>query len=124
MINTHPWFSFNAETALWLVKNYPTLANRKEKNGLTSLQLLAQMPSAFKTKFRESIWMKLHRHICTIYSLYRLYTTGTAKIRYKLKKIINDHADESAYFLMAKSEIFNREGRASYKLNLFIMRLG
>ncbi|CAL9026168.1 unnamed protein product [Prunus brigantina] len=52
------------ETALWLVTEYPDLANRREENGLTSLQLLAQMPSAFKNKFRESIWMKLHRHIC------------------------------------------------------------
>ncbi|ONH95754.1 hypothetical protein PRUPE_7G089200 [Prunus persica] len=52
------------ETAHWLVTEYPYLANGKEENGLTSLQLLAQMPSAFKLKFRESIWIKLHRHIC------------------------------------------------------------
>ncbi|CAL9020142.1 unnamed protein product, partial [Prunus brigantina] len=47
------------ETALWLLKKYPYLANRKESNGLTSLQLLAQMPSAFEPKFRQSIWKKL-----------------------------------------------------------------
>ncbi|KAI5318776.1 hypothetical protein L3X38_038484 [Prunus dulcis] len=52
------------ETAHWLVNEYPYLANGKEENELTSLQLLAQMPSAFKPKFRESIWIKLHRHIC------------------------------------------------------------
>ncbi|BFG40764.1 hypothetical protein CerSpe_270370 [Prunus speciosa] len=47
------------ETALWLLKKYPDLANRKESNGLTSLQLLAQMPSAFEPKFRQSKWKKL-----------------------------------------------------------------
>ncbi|XP_008241121.2 PREDICTED: uncharacterized protein LOC103339576 [Prunus mume] len=52
------------ETARWLVTEYPDLANKREENELTSLQLLAQMPSAFKNKFGESIWMKLHRHIC------------------------------------------------------------
>ncbi|KAI5318775.1 hypothetical protein L3X38_038483 [Prunus dulcis] len=52
------------ETAHWLVNEYQYLANGKEENELTSLQLLAQMPSAFKSKFRESIWIKLHRHIC------------------------------------------------------------
>ncbi|CAL9020196.1 unnamed protein product, partial [Prunus brigantina] len=47
------------ETALWLLKKYPDLANRKESNGLTSLQLLAQMPYAFEAKFRKSIWKML-----------------------------------------------------------------
>ncbi|XP_034227586.1 protein ACCELERATED CELL DEATH 6-like [Prunus dulcis] len=47
------------ETALWLLKEYPNLANRKESNGLTSLQLLAQMPYAFEAKFRKSIWKML-----------------------------------------------------------------
>ncbi|VVA33477.1 PREDICTED: ankyrin [Prunus dulcis] len=49
----------NFETALWLLKEYPDLADRKESNGLTSLQLLAQMPSAFQAKFRKSIWKML-----------------------------------------------------------------
>ncbi|KAI5312157.1 hypothetical protein L3X38_041330 [Prunus dulcis] len=43
------------ETALWLLKKHPCLANIKESNGLTSLQLLVQMPSAFGPKFRKSI---------------------------------------------------------------------
>ncbi|XP_021822435.1 uncharacterized protein LOC110763862 [Prunus avium] len=53
------------ETALWLLKEYPDLANRKESNGLTSLQLLAQMPSAFEPKFFKSIWkMLVYKWIC------------------------------------------------------------
>ncbi|CAL9020129.1 unnamed protein product, partial [Prunus brigantina] len=47
------------ETALWLLKEYPNLAHRKERNGLTCLQLLAQMPYAFEAKFRKSIWKML-----------------------------------------------------------------
>ncbi|XP_020425813.1 uncharacterized protein LOC18766458 [Prunus persica] len=47
------------ETAFWLLKRYPNLANRKERNGLTCLQLLAQMPYAFEAKFRKSIWKML-----------------------------------------------------------------
>ncbi|KAL6269103.1 hypothetical protein ACE6H2_026014 [Prunus campanulata] len=49
----------NFETALWLLKEYPDLADKKESNGLTSLQLLAQMPSVFQAKFRKSIWKML-----------------------------------------------------------------
>ncbi|KAI5312125.1 hypothetical protein L3X38_041298 [Prunus dulcis] len=49
----------NFETALWLQKNYPDLANTKESNGLTSLQLLAQMPNAFEAEFPKSIWWTL-----------------------------------------------------------------
>ncbi|XP_021833034.1 uncharacterized protein LOC110772859 isoform X2 [Prunus avium] len=49
----------NEETALWLLKEYPDLADKKESNGLTSLQLLAQMPSVFQAKFRKSIWKML-----------------------------------------------------------------
>ncbi|XP_021822440.1 espin-like protein [Prunus avium] len=44
------------ETAFWLLKKYPDLAKKKENNGLTSLQLLAHMPSAFEAKFHKSIW--------------------------------------------------------------------
>ncbi|CAI8590955.1 unnamed protein product [Vicia faba] len=37
-------------TALWLLKRYDKLANEREDNGLTTLQLLAKMPSAFKSQ--------------------------------------------------------------------------
>ncbi|GAU51909.1 hypothetical protein TSUD_383590 [Trifolium subterraneum] len=35
-------------TALWLLKSYNELAYQKDENGLTTLQLLAQMPSVFR----------------------------------------------------------------------------
>ncbi|BFG40774.1 hypothetical protein CerSpe_270480 [Prunus speciosa] len=47
------------ETALWLQKKYPFLAERKKSNGFTSLQLLAQMPSAFQGNLRKSLWNRL-----------------------------------------------------------------
>ncbi|XP_004486279.4 uncharacterized protein [Cicer arietinum] len=37
-------------TALWLLKRYEELAYHKEDNQLTTLQLLAKMPSAFKSQ--------------------------------------------------------------------------
>ncbi|KAK7302992.1 hypothetical protein RJT34_13891 [Clitoria ternatea] len=37
-------------TALWLLKEYEHLAYEKEDNGLTTLQLLAKMPSTFKSQ--------------------------------------------------------------------------
>jgi len=43
-------FILNAGTALWILKNYDYLANEKEQNDLTTLQLLAKMPSTFKSQ--------------------------------------------------------------------------
>jgi hypothetical protein len=40
----------NAGTALWLLKSYNELAYQKDENDLTTLQLLAQMPSAFRSQ--------------------------------------------------------------------------
>ncbi|WJX26843.1 hypothetical protein P8452_15716 [Trifolium repens] len=37
-------------TALWLLKSYNELAYQKDENDLTTLQLLAQMPSAFRSQ--------------------------------------------------------------------------
>ncbi|CAN6686454.1 unnamed protein product [Malus baccata var. baccata] len=52
------------ETAVWLLKKYPCLAKRREDNGFTSLQLLAQMPSAFQVYYRKSLWkMLIHKCI-------------------------------------------------------------
>ncbi|KAI5311935.1 hypothetical protein L3X38_041108 [Prunus dulcis] len=53
-IRNHAVIGQNFETALWLLKEYPDLADRKESNGLTSLQLLAQMPSASKPNFAKA----------------------------------------------------------------------
>ncbi|XP_068334149.1 uncharacterized protein [Pyrus communis] len=48
------------ETALWLLENYyDYLAHQKEDKGLTCLQLLAQMPTAFEPQFQQSIWKML-----------------------------------------------------------------
>ncbi|XP_028959188.2 uncharacterized protein [Malus domestica] len=47
------------ETALWLLEKYPYLALLKEDKGLTSLQLLAQMPTAFEHQFEQSKWKML-----------------------------------------------------------------
>jgi len=40
----------HAGTALWLLKRYGELAYQKEDNELTALQLLAKMPSTFKSQ--------------------------------------------------------------------------
>ncbi|TQD98737.1 hypothetical protein C1H46_015646 [Malus baccata] len=50
------------ETAIWLLEKYPYLAHLKEDKGLTSLQLLAQMPTAFDPNFKESKWKMLIYH--------------------------------------------------------------
>lgn len=42
--------SFIAGTALWLLKRYEELAGKEEDSGLTTLQLLAKMPSTFKSQ--------------------------------------------------------------------------
>ncbi|CAN6683085.1 unnamed protein product [Malus baccata var. baccata] len=47
------------ETAIWLLETYPYLASLTEDKGLTSLQLLAQMPTAFYPDFEESKWKML-----------------------------------------------------------------
>ncbi|XP_050148874.1 uncharacterized protein LOC126623944 [Malus sylvestris] len=47
------------ETAIWLLEKYPSLALLEEDKGLTSLQLLAQMPTAFYPNFEESKWKML-----------------------------------------------------------------
>ncbi|KAH0970001.1 hypothetical protein GBA52_022157 [Prunus armeniaca] len=46
-------------TALWLQSKYPFLATKREGKGLTSLQLLAQMPTAFTPQFQQSRWKML-----------------------------------------------------------------
>ncbi|XP_027360996.1 uncharacterized protein LOC113869063 [Abrus precatorius] len=51
-------------TALWLLKRYEDLAYEREDNGLTTLQLLAKMPSTFKSQtqmgpFRNFIYLLL-----------------------------------------------------------------
>ncbi|BFG27410.1 hypothetical protein CerSpe_136840 [Prunus speciosa] len=46
-------------TALWLQRKYPFLATKREGKGLTSLQLLAQMPTAFTPQFQQSRWKML-----------------------------------------------------------------
>ncbi|XP_009357504.2 uncharacterized protein LOC103948226 [Pyrus x bretschneideri] len=50
------------ETALWLLENYDFLAQQKDDEGLTSLQLLAQMPRAFVPQFQQSQWKMLIYH--------------------------------------------------------------
>ncbi|XP_008371035.1 uncharacterized protein [Malus domestica] len=47
------------ETALWLVENNPYLGPLKNNKGLTSLQLLAQMPTAFDPHFEKCKWKML-----------------------------------------------------------------
>ncbi|TQD78612.1 hypothetical protein C1H46_035850 [Malus baccata] len=47
------------ETALWLLECCPSLAHQTEDKGLTSLQLLAQMPSAFEPHYQRSKWKML-----------------------------------------------------------------
>jgi hypothetical protein len=41
----------NAETALLLLELDVSLHSLKDRNGITALQLLAEMPSAFETGF-------------------------------------------------------------------------
>ncbi|TQD78609.1 hypothetical protein C1H46_035847 [Malus baccata] len=50
------------ETALWLLENYNFLAQQIDDEGLTSLQLLAQMPKAFVPQFQQSQWKMLIYH--------------------------------------------------------------
>nr|XP_028943461.1 uncharacterized protein LOC103446756 [Malus domestica] len=50
------------ETALWLLENYNFLAQQRDDEGLTSLQLLAQMPRAFVPQFQQSQWKMLIYH--------------------------------------------------------------
>lgn len=47
------WYNsaIKTETALWLLKNDEVLGELKEKDGRTCLQLLAKMPSAFKSGY-------------------------------------------------------------------------
>ncbi|KAB2600879.1 hypothetical protein D8674_001884 [Pyrus ussuriensis x Pyrus communis] len=47
------------ETALWFLEHYPYLAHQTEDKGLTSLQLLAQMPTAFVPQSQRSKWEML-----------------------------------------------------------------
>ncbi|CAN6683070.1 unnamed protein product [Malus baccata var. baccata] len=47
------------ETAFWLVENNPYLGPLKNNKGLTSLQLLAQMPIAFDPHFENCKWKML-----------------------------------------------------------------
>ncbi|CAN6690187.1 unnamed protein product [Malus baccata var. baccata] len=62
-INNFCSFVFhNAETALWLLENYNFLAQQIDDEGLTSLQLLAQMPKAFVPQFQQSQWKMLIYH--------------------------------------------------------------
>lgn len=49
---------FNAGTALLLLERYGELAHEKEDSGLTTLQLLANMPSAFKSQTQMGIFQK------------------------------------------------------------------
>ncbi|XP_028959185.1 uncharacterized protein [Malus domestica] len=50
------------ETAHWLLKFYPFLGQMKDENGLTSLQLLAQMPTASEPHCQQSQWKMLIYH--------------------------------------------------------------
>ncbi|TQD98742.1 hypothetical protein C1H46_015651 [Malus baccata] len=50
------------EIAHLLLQSYPYLGEMKDENGLTSLQLLAQMPTAFKPHFQQSLWKMLIYH--------------------------------------------------------------
>lgn len=49
---------FNAGTALLLLERYGELAYEKEDSGLTTLQVLANMPSAFKSQTQMGIFQK------------------------------------------------------------------
>ncbi|KAL6281980.1 hypothetical protein ACE6H2_012909 [Prunus campanulata] len=60
-----------AETALWLQKKYPFLATKTEEKGLTSLQLLSQMPTAFEPEFQQSKWKMLIYHCLPVGDLVR-----------------------------------------------------
>ncbi|KAB2637558.1 hypothetical protein D8674_028092 [Pyrus ussuriensis x Pyrus communis] len=50
------------ETAYWLLKRYRNLGKKRDAEGLTSLQLLAQMPTALEPRFQESQWKMLIYH--------------------------------------------------------------
>ncbi|RXH98544.1 hypothetical protein DVH24_010869 [Malus domestica] len=52
------------EIALWLLDKYPYLASLREDKNLTSLQLLAQMPTASVPHFEKIKW-KMLIYICT-----------------------------------------------------------
>ncbi|CAL9020150.1 unnamed protein product [Prunus brigantina] len=71
------------ETAVWLQKEYQNLAERKESNGFTSLQLLARMPSAFQGKFRKNKW-KMLIYKCTIYSMHNTLVYSKANYFYNI----------------------------------------
>ena len=49
----------NAETALLLLELDESLHSLKDKNGITALQLLAHMPSAFESGFPMGIFERL-----------------------------------------------------------------
>ncbi|CAN6683080.1 unnamed protein product [Malus baccata var. baccata] len=50
------------EIAHLLLQSYSFLGYMKDENGLTSLQLLAQTPTAFEPHFQQSLWKMLIYH--------------------------------------------------------------
>ena len=49
----------NAETALLLLELDKSLASLKDKNQISTLQLLAEMPAAFESEFPMGIFERL-----------------------------------------------------------------
>ncbi|KAK7412490.1 hypothetical protein VNO78_03954 [Psophocarpus tetragonolobus] len=69
-------------TALWILKRYEHLAHENEDNGLTTLQLLANMPSTFKSQthmgpFKNFIYLLLPDF--QDYKYYHQYKEDTTK---------------------------------------------
>jgi hypothetical protein len=77
-----------AGTALWLLKRYNELADLKEENDLTTLQLLTKMPSAFKSQtqmgaFKNFIYPRnflltlplSNKHACIYSQIYSIFLT-------------------------------------------------
>ncbi|XVF26122.1 hypothetical protein REPUB_Repub13aG0272800 [Reevesia pubescens] len=52
------------ETAIWFLKKDPQLATYKDKNGKTSLHLLASMPTAFKSSSPRTRMLKESLYYC------------------------------------------------------------
>ncbi|XP_014518168.1 uncharacterized protein LOC106775540 [Vigna radiata var. radiata] len=61
-------------TALWLLKRYDYLADEKEDNDLTTLQLLAKMPSIFKSQTQMGPFKNLTYLLLPKFQDYKYYS--------------------------------------------------
>ncbi|KOM53643.1 hypothetical protein LR48_Vigan09g230200 [Vigna angularis] len=67
-------FFLQDRTALWLLKRYDYLADQKEDNDLTTLQLLAKMPTMFKSQTQMGPFKNLTYLLLPTFQDYKYYS--------------------------------------------------